>query len=237
MKKRNGFSAAARVLALLLSVLAVSVPAFSDGFSGSVYTAGVTKYLWRGQVLSDGFAVQPGITLNAGKVSFVYWASVHEYSSDMQLNESDYTISFSDAVPYADFLSITAGFTAYNFPYGAVGQRTSVEVFAGISSSVPSAPYLKYFYDTMLGNGGYLEGGISHSVPVGDFKLTGSAVCGYNFGQWMDPSLTVAGFTLSAAYSIAGFTFTPSAFYQIALDAQYENLFFASLAVNYDFSF
>lgn len=223
---------------LLFFAIAVmtTASAMAAGISGSLYSAGVTKYLWRGQVLSDGYAIQPGLTINSGKFSYGYWGSFHAYGSDAMYNESDYTISFADTAPYIDVLGLKAGFTVYTFPYSGNGLRSSVEVFAGITSSVVSSPYLTFYYDTMLGNGGYLEAGLSHSIPLGDFKVSGSATCGYNFGQWVDPSFSVLGLTLSGGYAIAGFTITPSVFYQVALDLTYSSLFSASLGLNYDFT-
>ncbi len=229
-----------KVLAVVLTAV-MAMSGFSAlsaaALSGSVYTAGVTKYLWRGQVLSDGFAIQPGLSLTAGGFSFGYWGSYHAFGGDMQYNESDYTVTYTQAVPYADFLSVKAGYTAYTFPYLSPAYNNSVEIIAGISSSVPSLPYLTFYYDAVQGKGGYLEGGVSHSLTFGDFGLSGALTAGYNYGQWLyEPSFTVLGVTLAGSYTIAGFVVSPSVFFQAALDDQYENAVTGSLSLTYNFS-
>jgi hypothetical protein len=225
-----------KMLFFALAVL-FAASAMAAGLSGSVYTAGTGRYLWRGQLLSDGPALQPGFTLNFNKLSLGYWGSFHAFGGGAKYNESDYTLSFADSVPYLDFLSLKGGFTAYTFPYSAPNANNTTEIFAAISSGSPLSPYAAFYYDTMLGAGGYAEAGISHSVSLGDFSFSGALTGGYNFGQWgYEKSLTVLGITASVSYAIAGVKITPSAFCQVSLDSQYMSFGTGSITLNYDFT-
>jgi len=220
------------VMVLIASVLPFY--AFAADFSGSVYTAGVSKYLWRGQQLSEGFAIQPGFNLNLGNLTFGYWGS---YDADAaKYSESDYTLSYSETLPGLDVIRIGAGFTIYTFPYADPAANNDTEVFGTISSSVVSLPYVKFFYDPTFGAGGYLEAGVSHSITMDAFAPFASITGGYNFGQWgYEKSLSVALGTLGVTYTLEKFTATLSGSYQLALDDQYENDGFGSLAVSYGF--
>ncbi len=219
-------------LALLVSVSAV----LAAEISGDVYTAGVSKYLWRGQLLDKGLCIQPGADLFIGNLSLGYWANYT--AKDGFYNESDFTIGYSESLPVLDMISIGSGFTVYTFPMSAYEGNIAhtIEVYGTVSASVPSSPYLKFFYDTQFGNGGYLEGGVSHAFDLSPFEVSAAVTGGYNFGQWgYEPSATVALGTLAFTYKLDKLTATLSGSYQLALDDQYENDNFGSLSIKYAF--
>jgi len=219
-------------LALLVSVSSV----LAADISGDVYTAGVTKYLWRGQLLDKGLCIQPGADLYIGKLSLSYWANYT--AKDGFYNESDFTIGYSESLPVLDMITVGSGFTVYTFPMAAIEGNIAhnTEVYGTVSASVPSAPYVKFFYDTQFGNGGYLEGGVSHSIDLAPIAVSASVTGGYNFGQWFyEPSATVALATLATTYTLEKLSATLSYSYQLALDDQYENDGFASLSAKYVF--
>ena len=229
------------ILTVLATALFLSVvSSVSAGLSGSVYTAGVSKYLWRGQLLSDAPAIQPGFTLNLNKFSFGYWGSYHGFDSTPNYNESDYTFSFMDTVPYLDVLSVKAGFTVYTFPYSAPSANNSTEIFGGLVLGTLLTPTVTFYYDPTLGMGGYVEGGISHSYTFDALKelsVSGALSAGYNFGQWAyTPSFTALAATVGVSYTIAGFVLTPSVIMQLALDSQYKSFAIGSLSLAYNFS-
>ena len=228
-----------KLLVLALLTAAIFMSAFSSvsaGLSGSIYTAGVGRYIWRGQLLSDGIAIQPGFTLNLNKFSFGYWGSYHGFADTANLNESDYTFSFTDTVPYVDILSLKSGFTVYTFPYSPPSANNSTEVFGGLSLATLLSPTVTFYYDPTLGKGGYVEAGISQSQVFGDFGISGGLTAGYNFGQWgYTPSFTALAATIGASYSLAGFVLTPSVVFQLSLNEQYKSLTVGSLSLAYNF--
>lgn len=225
------------VLAALIAVAVVlPVTASASEFTADVYAAGVTKYLWRGQLLNDGFAIQPGFNIGLGGITLGFWGSYHLGSSEFA--EADLTVSYSDTVPGLDMVKLSTGFIVYTFPYvtPSLGNN-STEIFAGISADVISAPYVKFFYDTVAGAGGYLEAGLSHSMDFSPVTAGASVTCGYNFGQWgYDKSLTVIAGTLSISYPILEkLTVAASLTGQLALDAHYLNDGFGTISAAYGF--
>lgn len=223
------------VLALLVSALSV----LAADISGDVYTAGVSKYLWRGQLLNKGVCVQPGFDIYIGNFSIGYWAN---YSAGQGFyDESDYTIGYSEALPVVDFLTVGAGYTVYTYPMLAVDGNIihSTEIYTSLSANVLSAPYVKFFYDATF-NIGYLEGGVSHSIDLSPVTLGASVSAGYNASLVNEdgapsPCGTVALGTLSATYALDKLSFTLSGSYQLALSEFYENDGFGSLSAKYAF--
>jgi hypothetical protein len=57
--------------ALLFLAFAVSLSAFA--LDGSIYTSYVSKYLWRGQILNNGPALQSGLSFGAQGATVGLW--------------------------------------------------------------------------------------------------------------------------------------------------------------------
>jgi hypothetical protein len=207
--------------------------------------AGFTgKYLWRGEVLYDGFALQPAVSLGLNKINFNWWASAStvELNSDgskqFNVSETDYTLSFQDAMPFISLLLVDAGYTIYTFPFSGPKANHSMEAYAGMTVDTLLSPYVRFYYDATLGNGGYVEAGASQSIPLGPAELAVSVNAGYNseYKELYAPSLTAITANISLNYSLPGFKITPSLIAQYALDPQYKNLATGSITVNYEFS-
>jgi hypothetical protein len=234
------------VLVLLL-LLVFSVVTFVNAaeITGSAKANILGKYLWRGSVLYDGLTIQPELKIVLNKFEITYWASYDgSVEDDYKLEESDLWVSFEDGLPFAEIVMLNAGFVSYMYHYEEPGQRFSVEVFAGLSLDTLLEPYFTFYYDAMLGNGGYLELGVSHSMEIGPVEANGSLSTGYNFSQYKEdfdsfsPSFTAILFNLGFTYDIAAFgvEITPSFIGQLAMTDQYENAATWSVAINYDFT-
>lgn len=213
------------ICSILFLVLAVSVYA---EFSGDVYVAGVSRYLWRGQLLEKGPCLQPGLDLNYGPFSLGLWSN-HFGSSVFA--ELDYTLTYTHSL--SEIVEMNLGYTYYSFPDPEY--LDSHEAFVGASFDVFLTPSMTVYYDFDDGDGMYLEGGASFPFKLGvDFSLDGAL--GFNAGQWgYDSSLTVFGLGLSTVIAAGPIEITPLVFYQLPLDDQYEADGYASLSAAYNF--
>lgn len=191
---------------------------------GSVYVAGVTKYLWRGQVLYRKGALQPGLDLNYKKLSLGLWGSYNladnVKSKKQEFGEADVTISLSDSYKK---LGYSVGYTYYTFPSPVASPSLSSEYFIGLSADVFLSPGLTMYYDVAQGDGVYAELTLSCPFKLGiDFSLDVSA--GYNAGQWgYLASPTVLGLTLGTTFSFGPIDISPALYGQQALDKKYKN--------------
>lgn len=157
----------------------------------------VTKYLWRGQRLTDDWSLQPSGTFSIGSFSINVWgnldlAAVNEgdvllisenpastpgNSRGLQgkFSEVDYTFSYQMAAQDA---SIEFGSIFYTFPDRSESLPSTVELFGGIAlETVPLSPAFTIYLDVdeTRNNSGdmglYFQVGASHAFTLGHPRL------------------------------------------------------------------
>ncbi len=247
------------VSVLLFLAFAVSLSAFA--LDGSIYTSYVNKYLWRGQILNNGPALQSGLSFGTQGATVGVWTSCQQMASPDLFDEVDLTAAYEHSIPYVDFLSLGLGyisyFTApYNYPYLVPSQEVSIT----LKSDVISSPYITFYHSLDAAKTyDYMEGGVSYEYEIGEL-LGGKTAAGasalvgldlnqvtYDYVEMVKTTAvtpTILGINLYVNYKIAGFTVTPSAFFQLNLDKYnntsgarlYSNNSAFSILVNYDFT-
>jgi len=179
--------------------------------SFSLDAAVATKYLWRGLVLTDGAVFQPAGTVSytdeaLGTFSANIWANMDiadANDSDWEINEVDYTVSYSNSV---DIFNLEVGHIYYDFPN--TDFPGTAEVYAGVGLDTILAPTLKAFYDYDEAEGWYLLASISHSIDLGNcLSLDLGANLGYMDGDMGDFYYGGAGSGFSNVDVIAGLSY------------------------------
>ena len=164
-----------------------------DASAQSIYSfsgdAGlVSKYVWRGQRLTDDWSLQPSVTVGAGGFSFNVWGTIDLTAVNEgdvlflpnnpetpgasglkgKFTEVDYTFSFAHSF---ENVSIDVGTIFYSFPERSASLATTTEIYGGLSfDSVPLAPSATLYVDVdETGNSGstgvYFLLGAGHSIP------------------------------------------------------------------------
>ena len=133
-------------------------------YSASGDVALVSKYMWRGQRLTNDWSLQPSMTLGAGGFSFNAWASMDLTAVNNappmfllpgepgagagadglqgRFTEIDYTFSYDRSF---DAVSVGVGTIFYTFPERF---STTTEVYGSISfETVPLAPSVTVYID------------------------------------------------------------------------------------------
>ncbi len=165
---------------LLASCFLVAAPAQDQdqdqdqdaGKGGPEYSFGVdvtpvSKYIWRGQRLTNDWNLQPGMTVGIGGFSFNAWGnmdltSVNEGDalfipenpdappgdhSGLQgkFSEIDYTFSYAHSF---QSVSLDFGTITYTFPDRGAALPSTTEIYGGVSfDSVPLAPSATIYVD------------------------------------------------------------------------------------------
>lgn len=191
----------------------VEEPAITIGATLDIYTA----YVWRGQVLNGGLAVQPGIEVASGDAFFGVWASLHDDSELLNLDteSANYTApgtGFGEIDLYAGYggtigesVYVGLGTTIYLVPSALTLFASPVgEAYISVGLDVITAPTLSLYVDS--GGNAYVDLGLGYDIAVSDefgvsFGTTPglwlSTESGTSFG-----SVFVLPISLSAAYQI-----------------------------------
>lgn len=132
-------------------------------FSGDA--AVVSKYIWRGQRLTNDWSLQPSVTLGIGEFSFNVWGSldltaVNEGDALFlpenpltpgksglkgKFSEVDYTFSFARSF---EEVSLDVGTIFYTFPERSASLATTTELYGSISfDTLPWAPSATLYLD------------------------------------------------------------------------------------------
>ncbi|HEX4999466.1 MAG TPA: hypothetical protein VFY29_14655 [Terriglobia bacterium] len=147
----------------------------------------VSKYIWRGQRLTNDWSLQPAVTMGVGGFSFNAWGTIDLAAVNPgdslpiggmgadglkgKFSEIDYTFSYEHA-----FESVTAsgGAIFYTFPERSAALPSTTEVYGKVTlDSVPLTPFAALYVDvdqtnasSTGSNGLYVQFGASHSLPL-----------------------------------------------------------------------
>ena len=164
------------------------------GFQGmtaaqdSIYSAAgdvamVSKYLWRGQRLTNDWSMQPAFTLGIGGFSANIWGTMDLTAVNPgdalpiqpgdglkgKFSEVDYTFSYDHSLENA---TISVGTIFYTFPERSASLASTTEVYWGVSlDNAPLAPSFTLYVDVdETSNGGstglYFQMAAGHSFPT-----------------------------------------------------------------------
>jgi hypothetical protein len=133
-------------------LLAAVVMFFSPGSAWSADIAGsagldfLSKYIWRGIAVTDGFVAQPSASAEDSGLTAGVWANMD--IDDVgglsgKFNEVDYTVGY--AIPGGEKASFSIGLIRYTFPN--TGSASTTELSAGVSLDAPGAPSLTLYKD------------------------------------------------------------------------------------------
>ena len=183
-------------LLLLCGCVMGTAAAQDSNYSASGDVAVVSKYVWRGQRLTNDVSLQPSMTLGMDGFAFNAWGSmdltsINDFNAGDpragaggglkgHFTEIDYTFSYDYSF---ESVSVGGGAIVYTFPERFT---TTTEIYGALSfDSVPLAPNVTLYVDVDETNaaggntGTYLLFGAGHSFPldsdiVSSFDLSAS---------------------------------------------------------------
>lgn len=228
------------------SIVALAATAQSAAAQTTVgWDAGLfSSYVWRGLTYTNKPVLQPDlyVTFPLGKASFTAggWANVDlgkydDAGSDFSESGGSSAFNVAEFDWWGEFgipagkATLTAGATGYIFPNKAsscnVGpcftdDINTIEVYGKVALDVPLSPKLSAYYDVDKVKGLYIEGSVSHGIPVGTQSLTLGALAGWTGGQEVsaddksanfdDSGLTHVDLSASMSFSAGSISITPS---------------------------
>lgn len=167
------------------------------GWDASLFSS----YVWRGVTLTGTPVFEPDLYLTfpigAASLTAGGWANIDIIKgSGTDISESGQSSAFNFAefdpwvevgIP-AGIATITPGVTAYIYPNskscGCLNSDfNTVEVYAKVGLSTFLSPKVSAYYDVDKVKGLYVEGSVSHGIPLGATSLNLGVLAGFNAGQ------------------------------------------------------
>jgi len=203
---RRSLFVGAASLALVATHAAPAAAQATIGWDASVFSS----YVWRGLSLTNKPVLQPDLWISfpvgAAAITVGGWATIDigKYDGSEDISESGGTSAFNFAEfdPWAEIaitaglVTITPGVTAYIYPNkaGITDDFNTVEVYTKLGLSTILSPKIAAYYDVDKVKGLYVEGSVSHGIPLGAASLNLGVLAGFNAGQGVDPDDFAANF-------------------------------------------
>ena len=242
------------VLACITIVLfgAAAVPAEEDGPSVSVTSDFFSKYIWRGQNVTDDWVWQPGASISYKGLTGGFWGNLDLTDEN---DESGQFIEYNYYVDYSAQINDTVGFSVGGIYYYFPGSDDTTELYWGFSFDVPASPAITVYHDIDEIDGTYATFSVGHSfenpgdLPFGvDLGASlGWGDSSYNDGYWstdtieVDSELNDLTLTVGFPFEVGGLSVTPSLAYVALLGsdvrdaADDDSIFYAGVGLAYEF--
>jgi len=126
----------------------------------------VTKYVWRGMLLTDGPVFQPGATLGYKGASIGVWGNLdldNVNDNAGEFNEIDLTLDYTHTI---NEFSLSGGLIYYDFPN--TDFRSTLELYVSGGVDILLQPCITVYFDVDQAQGIYGTLGLSHSFDLPD---------------------------------------------------------------------
>jgi hypothetical protein len=196
---------------VIMGALAGAVPVHAQATVGADLAL-FSSYVWRGLSLTNKPVAQPDlyITIPAGKASVTLggWANIDlgkydNANKDISESGGSSALNFAEFDPWAEIgytvgkATLTGGATAYIYPnkntaplFALTSDFNTVEVYGKVAFAVPLNPKISVWYDVDKIKGAYIEGSVSHPVPLSEkVSLNLGALAGFSAGQGSNPDV------------------------------------------------
>lgn len=212
------------------SILAFPATAQVDVTSSLFYGS---PYVWRGEVLSNGFVLQPYVEASYQGFALSFFGNVDPNGGGdqrtMSVNEADLTVSYAASLGGVD---AGVGYTLYTFPGYAEDELElshTQEVFGSVSLvNLAVTPSLLVAYDFDSMDGLYAELGLGYEIFSGSQPIGLGLALGFDHAYVLpdgESALSHASLTASTGFAAGGITISPMAGFQLSLDDSYQGAF------------
>ncbi|UCD51028.1 MAG: hypothetical protein JSW27_00030 [Phycisphaerales bacterium] len=236
-------------LVLCMAVMGMAGAAWAEGdVSVEVTSDFFSKYVWRGQNVTDDWVFQPGISATYGGLTAGFWGSLDLTDEN---DESGEFIEYDYYLDYSGQINETVGYSVGGIYYYFPGGDPTTELYAGVSLDTIVSPSLTVYYDIEEVDGAYAALGFGHSIESEDLPCgidlsanLGWGDSSYNDAYWGVDDGELNDLTLSAAFpfEVGPVTVTPSVTYVAVLGSDVsdvagddDSLVYAGVGLAYGF--
>ena len=154
----------------------------ADDFDFKVTADYFTKYIWRGQNVSDRSVFQPTISLYRNGFTGSFWGNMDltgQNEHRWEFIELNFVLDYTASLPDMNGVNFSFGTIHYQFPN--TSSKPTTEVYTGLSFDWPLTPYIRWYRDVDEVDGSYFQFGIGHSIDK-IYTFTDKCFCGLQLG-------------------------------------------------------
>lgn len=136
----------------------------SDKIAFSLEGDFYSRYIWRGQVISNGAVFQPSVSANYKGFTATVWSDMDmtSYRNESgQFAEFDLSLDYTNKISKDSKISYSLGVIHYHFPKFSATDTT--ELYWGFSFDVPLNPTFKFYHGLGNEHGTYANFSIGHT--------------------------------------------------------------------------
>jgi hypothetical protein len=222
------------VLMIGIGILTCAGTYASDAIKCTISADFYTKYIWRGQNVSDRAVFEPTIALKKYGFTGFVWGNMDltgQTEHCREFIEMDYVLDYTAPVPDMNVLSFSVGTIYYDFPNTAY--KPTTEIYGGLSLAVPLSPFIKIYRDVDEAKSTYIQAGVGHTVDklaiISDdcyCSLRLGCSLAYGNSQYNKFYFASAGgklndlnISLAIPFCYESWTITPSVYYSMMVDS------------------
>jgi len=126
----------------------------------------LSKYIWRGQNISDDPVFQLGASIGWNGFALGWWSSIDTTKingKSGEFTEQDWFLDYSGDLPFVEGVDYSLGVAYYYFPT-VDNSGDTTEVYFGLGFDLPLSPSVTVSYDVDEIKGTYASFGIGHSI-------------------------------------------------------------------------
>jgi len=165
---------------ILLTIASQHVKA--NEFNFKVTADYFTKYIWRGQNVSDRSVFQPTISLYRNGFTGSFWGNMDltgQNEHRWEFIELNFVLDYTASLHDMNGVNFSVGSIHYQFPN--ISSKPTTEVYTGLSFDLPLTPYIRWYRDVDEVDGSYFQFGIGHSIDK-IYTFTDKCFCGLQAG-------------------------------------------------------
>ncbi len=188
-----------KIIGLSLLAASFSPAANADELEFKATAEYLTKYIWRGQNVSDRSVFQPTVSLYRDGLTGSFWGNMDltgQNKHRMEFIELNFVLDYTASLPDMNGVNFSIGTIHYQFPNTSA--RPTTEVYGGLSFDLPLTPYVRWYRDVDEIDGSYYQFGIGQSIDK-IYMLTDKCYCGLSAGA----SVGYGSSSFNRGYSLA----------------------------------
>lgn len=173
------------IIGLSILICGTTTVFAADEISCTVSADFYTKYIWRGQVVSNRAVFEPTIALKKYGFTGYVWGNMDLTGQNehcREFIEMNYVLDYTASIPDMNGVSFSVGTIYYDFPNTFF--KPTTEIYGGLSFDLPLTPFVRLYRDVDEARSAYIQVGVGHTIEK-IFSISDGCYCGLRVGSYL----------------------------------------------------